>query len=100
MQRGNNMLKLDRGCPAGLPSIISDAAHSVSSNMSSNLGDLLGLSEEKPQPTPADALPHQRSSSAAQQGTPRAEGDAGFGHLILAARIALYTCLRCPGLSD
>ncbi len=55
--------------------MISDAAHSVSSNMSSNIGDLLGLSEEKPHPAPAGAPPHQHSgSAAAQRSLPKAEG--------------------------
>ena len=60
-------LKVNGICSAGLPSMISEAAHSVSSNMSSNLGDLLGLSEEKPHPAPASAAPQQHSSGAAAQ---------------------------------
>lgn len=52
--------------------MISDAAHSMGSNFSSNIGDLLGLSEEKAQHATMEQ-PQLVCSSAAQQ--PSAQGE-------------------------
>jgi len=54
--------------------MISDAAHNMSSNVSSNIGDLLGLSEEKPQHSIVSLPPRPSGHVAAQQHALALEG--------------------------
>ena len=59
----------EQQCPrAGLPAMLSDAAHNVHTNVSSNIGDLLGLSDEKE--------PHATSAQPPCQATSQPSGES------------------------
>ena len=91
--------------PAGLPSMISDAAHSVGTNVSSNLGDLLGLSEERPKSASAEPphLPGANSSNVLHTakeagGWPAREGPHAVGEYLAALSLAASNSTDAPAL--
>lgn len=84
--------------------MISDAAHSVGSNVSSNIGDLLGLSEERPKsasaepPHPPGANTNGMHTTEEARGWQAHEGPHAVGEYLAALSLAASNSTDAPAL--
>ena len=84
--------------------MISDAAHSMGSNVSSNIGDLLGLSEERPKsasaapPHPPGANTNMLHTAEEARGWQAHEGQHAVGEYLAALSLAASNSTDAPAL--